>query len=164
MSTVKLLPLLAGTLLLVTNVQAQASTPLEVKRPDGSSVSLSAAQLASLPRVQGRATAHGNSFTYEGSDLRAVLRLAGITPVDSLRGAQLRRVVIFVGADGYSALIALSDLDASIGGRRGILVDREDGKPLHAERGPRRVIIEGDQRPSRWVRQVVRVEVRDVAG
>jgi hypothetical protein len=31
-------------------------------------------------------------------------------------------VVVFIGADGLSALIALSDLDPSIGGRRAILV------------------------------------------
>ena len=153
----------AALLLVAASVHAQPTAPLEVRRPDGSSVTLSATQLAALPRVSGTASAHGNSFAFEGSELRAVLRLAGVTPVDSLHGAQLRRVVLFVGADGYSALIALSDLDASIGGRRVILVDREDGKPLPEKLGPRRIIIEGDRRPSRWVRQVVRVEVRDVA-
>lgn len=153
---------LACVLLAATNLQAQSDAPLQVTRPDGSSVSLSAAQLAALPRVTGRATAHGNAFTFEGSDVRDVLRLAAIAPVDSLRGAQLRRVVIFVGADGYSALIALSDLDATIGGRRVVLVDREDARPLPAEYGPRRIIVEGDQRPTRWVRQIVRLEVVDV--
>jgi len=141
---------------------AQSTAPLAVTRPDGSSVTLEAAQLAALPRVSGQATAHGHTFTFEGSDLRGVLRLAGVTPVDSLRRAQLRRVVVFVGADGYSAVIALSDLDASIGARSAVLVDREDGKPLSAEMGPRRVIVEGDQRPTRWVRQLVRLEVRDI--
>lgn len=60
------------------------------------------------------------------------------------------------------ALIALSDLDESIGARRVILVDHEDARPLPPQRGPRRIIIEGDRRPTRWVRQVIRVEVRDV--
>lgn len=153
---------LACALLAASNLQAQSDAPLQVTRPDGSTVSLSAAQLAALPRVAGHATAHGHAFTFEGSDLREVLRLAAIAPVDSLRGAHLRRVVIFVAADGYSALIALSDLDATIGGRRVVLVDREDARPLSAEYGPRRIIVEGDQRPTRWVRQVVRLEVVDV--
>ncbi len=152
----------AIVLLMATSAQAQTTAPLEVQRPDGSSMTLSAAQLAELPRVSGTASAHGNVFAFEGHDLRRVLRLAGIAPVDSLRRAQLRRVVVFVGADGYSALIALSDLDVSIGARRVILVDREDGQPLPADLGPRRIIVEGDQRPTRWVRQVVRVEVRDI--
>ena len=153
---------LACALLAASNLKAQSDASLQVTRPDGSTVSLSAAQLAALPRVAGQASAHGNSFTFEGSDLRDVLRLAAIGPVDSLRGAQLRRVVIFVAADGYSALIALSDMDATIGGRRVVLVDREDARPLSAENGPRRIIVDGDQRPTRWVRQVVRLEVVDV--
>lgn len=153
---------LALTLLVSTSLQAQSHSPLDVKRPDGATVSLSSTQLAALPRVSGRATAHGTTFTFEGVDLRDVLRQAGVIPVDSLRSAHLRRVVIFVAADGYSALIALSDLDASIGGRRAVLVDREDGRPLGADYGPRRVIIEGDQRPTRCVRQVLRLEVVDV--
>ncbi len=154
---------LAGCLLaLATALQAQSTAPLEVRRPDGSSVTLTATQLAALPRVVGRATTHGNTFSFEGSDLRDVLRLAGVTPTDSLRRAQMRRVIVFVGADGYSALIALSDLDPSIGARRVTLVDRQDDQPLPAEAGPRRLIIDGDHRAARWVRQVVRIEVVDV--
>jgi hypothetical protein len=149
-------------LLCATVLPAQSAEPLAVRGPDGSVQTLSAAQLGSLPRIAGSAAAHDARFTFEGYDLRDVLRLAGVTPVDSLRRAQLRRVVVFVGADGYSALIALSDLDPSLGGRRAILVDREDGRALPSERGPRRVIVEGDRRPSRWVRQVVRIEVRDL--
>ncbi len=149
-------------LLCATTVSAQSLEPLSVAGPAGAVHTLSAAQLQTLPRITGAATAHDTRFSFEGYDLRDVLRLAGVTPVDSLRRGQLRRVVVFIGADGYSALIALSDLDPSIGGRRAILVDREDGQALPTERGPRRIIVEGDRRPSRWVRQVVRLEVRDL--
>ena len=154
---------LVSVALIATNAVAQSSDSLAIRRPDGTSVSLSAAQLSALPRVTGRATAHGNEFSFEGHDLREVLRLGGITPVDSLRGRDLQRVVVFVGADNYAAVAALGEFDRSIGGHRGILVDREDGKPLPAERRPRRVIVEGDVRPARWVRQVVRIEVVDVS-
>lgn len=150
-------------LLSVGSLRAQApADALTVRRPDGTETVLGAAQLSLLPRVAGRAVAHGNAFAFEGTDLRDVLRAAGVTPVDSLRGPQLRRVVIFTGADGYHAVIALSDLDPSIGGRRAVLVDREDGAGLPAERGPRRIIVEGDARPSRWVQKMVRLEVVDV--
>ncbi len=155
--------LLALALVLRTaSLPAQSSEPLTVQGPDGALHTLSAAQLQQLPRVAGTASAHGSRFAFEGYDLREVLRLANVTPVDSLRRDQLRRMVVFVGSDGYSAIIALSDLDASIGARRAVLVDREDGAPLPTDRGPRRIIIEGDHRPSRWVRQVVRIEVRDL--
>lgn len=133
-----------------------------VKLPDGMDRTVSVAQLSTLPRVSGTATAHGTTFRYEGVNLRDVLRAGEFTSVDSLRGPQLRRVLLVVGADGYAAAIALADLDPSIGGRTCILVDREDGAALPADRGPYRVIIEGDVRPSRWVRQVVRLEIVDV--
>lgn len=149
-------------LLGAATLSAQSAEPLAVQRPDGAVQTLSAMQLQALPRITGTATAHETRFAFEGVNLLDVLRLAGVTPVDSLRRGQLRRVVVFVGADGYSALIALSELDPSIGGRRAVLVDREDDRALPSERGPRRIIIEGDRRPSRWVRQVVRIEVRDL--
>jgi hypothetical protein len=133
-----------------------------VRLPDGADRTVSVAQLSTLPRVSGTATAHGTTFRYEGVDLRDVLRAGGFTQIDSLRGPQLRRVLLVVGADGYAAAIALADLDPSIGGRKGFLVDREDGAALPPDRGPYRVIIEGDGRPSRWVRQVARLEIVDM--
>jgi hypothetical protein len=160
-SPMRSLKLALAFVVLAAPLRAQ-SAPLTVKRADGSEMVLSAAQLSALPRITGRAEAHGNAFTYEGSDLRDVLRAAGVTPLDSLRGPMLRRVVLFVGADGYGAIIAMSDLDASIGGRSVILVDREDGAPLPVARAPRRVIVVGDGRPSRWVHQVVRIEILDI--
>ena len=119
-------------------------------------------QLAALPRHHGRAEVHGHGWTWEGVDLRAALRLAGVA-TDSLRGPALSHVVVLVGADGYRATLTLADLDPSLGGRHAWLVDREDGAPLTPARLPRRVIVEGDQRASRWVTQLVRIEIVDVA-
>lgn len=146
------------SLLLATAVEAQ---DLTIKRPDGTSTTITAAQRATLPRITGRATFHDAPVLYEGHDLRDVLRLAGVS-ADSLRGPALRRVVILVGADGYAASISLSDLDPNIGARQAVLVDREDNAPLPADRGPLRIIVVGDKRPTRWVRQVVRIEIVDV--
>ena len=157
------------TLLLVATILsagvsavAHAQTDLTVRRLDGSEVVLRDAMLAALPRVTGTATAHGNSWDWEGTDLRDVLRAAGITPVDSLRAPHLRRVVMLVGADDYRVVLALSELDPGIGGRRAVVVDRESGAALPPNRGPRRIIVEGDASPIRWVRQVVRLEVIDI--
>lgn len=145
----------------VVPAAAQTAAPLTITAPDGREVSLSAATIGALPRTKGTATAHGHDFSYEGTDLRLVLQAVGIA-TDSLRGPALSRVVRFIAADGYSAVLALTDLDPSIGGRRVTLVDREDGKPLPADHAPRRVVIDGDQRPSRWVRQVIAIAVVDV--
>lgn len=157
----RFLPLLLALLVVAPSASAQTATSLTVIGPDGREIALAAATLSALPRAHGTATAHGHTFTYEGTDLRLVLQAAGIA-TDSLRGPALSRVVRFIAADGYSAVLALTDLDPSIGGRRVTLVDREDGKPLPADYAPRRVVIDGDRRPSRWVRQVVTIAVVDV--
>ncbi|MDP1861732.1 MAG: molybdopterin-dependent oxidoreductase [Gemmatimonadaceae bacterium] len=156
--------LLLASLMLTLSapVSAQPSSALVVKHPDGSETTLTTLSLAQLPRLTGRATAHGKSWSWEGVDLREVLRAAGVTPVDSLRGPQLRRVIMLVGADGYRAAIALSEIDPTIGGRRAIVVDREDGAALPQAEGPRRIIIEADVRPTRWVRQLIRIDVVDL--
>ncbi len=146
-----------------TRAGAQAAdTALIVQRPDGSRAALSSAQLNTLPRQQGQATEHARKLTYDGVDLRAVLRLGGLGQTDSLRGPLLRRVVTVVGADGYRVAFALSELDPSLGARRAVLVDRQDGVALASPVGPRRLIVEQDARPSRWVRGVVRLEVSDL--
>ena len=132
---------------------------LVVVLPGGVERTVTGAQLATLPRVRGRAEAHGHAWTWEGVELRGALRLAGLASIDTLKGPALGQVLVFVGADGYRAVLALAELDATIGNRRAVLVDREDGAPLTAARLPRRVIIEGDGRPSRWVTQLVRIEV-----
>jgi Oxidoreductase molybdopterin binding domain len=138
------------------------ATSLTIVDPTGATRILTASQLGSLPRHSGRAEVHGHAWTWEGVELRAALRLAGIA-TDSLRGPALARVLVLVGADGYRATLTLADLDPSLGARRAWLVDREDGVPLTPARLPRRVIVEGDQRASRWVTQLVRIEVVDAA-
>jgi hypothetical protein len=143
-------------------VGRSASAQLVVSLPDQSAKEISAAELRALPRTTGTAIFHADTVQYEGVDLRDVLRAAGLTPVDSLRGRHLRRVVFLVGSDGYSAAIAQADIDPSIGARRVIVVDREDGATLPPERGPQRALVIGDHRPSRAVRQLVRIDVIDV--
>ena len=155
------------TFLLVVTLLASAPTGLfaqdiVVRRVDGSERRLTAAELATLPRVAFEAADHGVATRFEGVELRSLLQLATAGPVDSLRGAALSRVLVLVGADGYAATIALADLDPSIGARRVFVVSRANGKALGENQGPWRAIVVGDGRAARWVRQLERVELIDV--
>jgi DMSO/TMAO reductase YedYZ molybdopterin-dependent catalytic subunit len=104
-------------------------------------------------------TLHGTAIRYEGVALRDVLRAAGVARVDSLRGAALRQVVRLMGADDYTVVIALAELDPSLGALHAVIVDRENGAPLPAATGPFRLIVPRDGRASRAVRQLVRIDV-----
>lgn len=132
---------------------------LVVRLVDGREVHLAAAELAGLPDTAFTALDHGRPTQFRGVSLRAVLARAGGGAVDSLRGPALRRVLVLRGADGYGAVIALADLDASIGGRQAFVVTQENAAPLAAGQGPYRAVVLGDARATRWVRQLARLEL-----
>ena len=122
---------------------------------------LNSERLMALPRASISATAHDKTQRFEGSDLRDVLRAAGVESTENLRGGALRRVVSVHAADGYVVAFALAELDSSIGDRRVLLVNRQDGAALAADQGPWRLVVPSDRRSARWVRQVTRIVVAD---
>jgi hypothetical protein len=137
----------------------QPTASVVVQRLDGSTATLSAAQLRELPKESFTAVDHEKPVDYSGTDVRAVLKAAGVESIEGLRGRQLRRVLLVQAADGYAAAFAFAELDPTIGNKRIYLVDRAAGAPLQAEAGPWRIVVPGEGRPTRWVRQVTRLAV-----
>ncbi len=45
---------------------------------------------------------------------------------------------------------------------RVILATAADGRPLLPDTGPLQIVVPLDQRPARWIRQVTKLEVRNV--
>ena len=138
---------------------ASNALAIDIVLPDARTVALTDRILAKVDRQTLTATAHGKTGTYEGRDLVAVLKAAGVAPVESLKQAQLRTVVTVTGRDGYQAVFAMAELDPTLGGRQVILVDHENGAALAEADGPWRLVVPDDQRPARWVRQVARITV-----
>ena len=129
--------------------------------PNPVSIPLDAATLSALPRETVHADSHGHALTCEGVALVALLRRAGAMPEGELRGAQLARVVRADARDGYRVVFSLGELDPATGGRRVFVVDRCDGKPLGDDVGPLRLLVPGDARPARWVRQLQSITVEE---
>jgi hypothetical protein len=137
---------------------AQGSTPLTVV-VDGTNRPISGEALGRLPRDSIRMSFHGqDAMWFRGLALASALREAGVR-TDSLRGPALATRVVIEASDGYRVVLALADLDPSIGARHVILADHVDGKPLAPDEGPWRLIVAGDQRPSRSARQVKTIKV-----
>jgi DMSO/TMAO reductase YedYZ molybdopterin-dependent catalytic subunit len=139
-----------------------APAQLEIRRDSAPPVVVTAPELAQLPRTEVRATEHGRSGTFAGVPLAAVLRRAGVA-IDSVRGPRTAAVVIITAADGYRAAFSLAELAPDLGGRAVLVADQRDGQPLGAAEGPLRLVVPDDKRPTRWVRQVIRIDVRQVA-
>lgn len=131
----------------------------EVERP----LKLSAADLAKLPRRTVRAKDHsGQEVEFEGVALIDVLSQAGVKFGDQMRGANLARFLVVEAADGYKAVFALPELDPAFTDRVIILADKRDGKSLTESEGPYRVVVPGEKRQARWVRQVTALNIRRV--
>ena len=64
-------------------------------------------------------------------------------------------------ADGYQAVFALPELDPAFNDRVIILADRFDGSPLTARDGSWQIVVVGEKRQARWVRQVVALTIRN---
>lgn len=120
---------------------------------------LSVQDLEGLPKQRFRVEERdGGVAEYEGVTLAEVLAQAGV-PTESLRGPQASTVVVAEARDGYRAVFALAELDEAFSDRQIVLVDRKNGAELPAEEGPYRVIMLGESRHSRWIRQVTCLRV-----
>jgi hypothetical protein len=67
--------------------------------------------------------------------------------------------LVVEASDGYRAVFALPEIDPACTDRTILLVDRRDGKPLSAKEGPLRIVVPGEKRHSRWVRQVIAFKI-----
>lgn len=136
-----------------------AAPPRAPVLPSPVVVPLDAATRAALPRETVSAAAHGETLRCEGVALAALMQAAGAMPAEPLRGAQLGRYVQVDGRDGGRVLFALAEFDPTLGNRAAFLVDRCDGKLLDEQVGPLRLVVPGEVRAARSVRQVQAITV-----
>jgi hypothetical protein len=81
-----------------------------------------------------------------------------------LRRDELQLCVMIVAADGYQVAFSLAELDPAVTDKKVMLAFRRDGKELGEKAGPLRVIIPDERQHSRWVRQVVELQVIRLSG
>jgi hypothetical protein len=132
---------------------------LQVTRSDGTSTTLSAAQIAALPHVTVATKDHDTPAQFEGVPVTAVLGLAGVQLGSTMRGPRFAEALLVEAADNYKVVFALAEFDPDFTSREILLADKRDGKPLDAKEGPWRIVAPGDKRPARWIRQVTSFKV-----
>jgi hypothetical protein len=139
---------------------AQSQASLQLVSESGAITELSLDSLRAMPQVELRGRIHdGPELVFRGPALDAVLALAGAPQGPDLRGPALRLVVLAEARDGYAVVYSLAELSPGLGGRRGIVAVEQDGQPLSDKDGPLRIVLEGEGRPARWIRQLERLRI-----
>ena len=128
--------------------------------PEHAAVKLTAADLSRMPRTMITVTERGKPRKYEGVLLRDILATAGAPLGDKLKGQNMPAFVYLTGHDGYHAVLALAEVEPAIQDNEILVADTSGGEPLSAEQGPFRLIVPEDQRTSRWVRMLEKIEVK----
>jgi hypothetical protein len=151
---------------------AQAGARCAVRTPDGLTIYGAAvtttpftmAALRALPSTTVRAAGHdGVMSDFKGVSLSLQLGRAGAALGDNLRGAGLTQYLVAEAADGYRAVLAYAEIDSTFRSDHVIVAYQENGADLK-ETGPLQLIVPGDLRHGRWVRQLECVRVAQDTG
>jgi hypothetical protein len=147
---------------LLVAVAASAEDPiLRAVAVDGSGHPITAQAWAALPRTSVQAIDHdGKEVAFEGVAAREVLKLLNAPLGKDLRGKNLVFYVLAEAADGYRAVYALTEFDADFTDRIILIADRRNGQPLAEKEGPLRIVVPGEKRQARWLRELVGISLK----
>ena len=147
---------------LLVAVAASAEDPiLRAVAVDGSGHPITAQAWAALPRTSVQAIDHdGKEVAFEGVAAREVLKLLNAPLGKDLRGKNLVLYVLAEAADGYRAVYALTEFDADFTDRIILIADRRNGQPLAEKEGPLRIVVPGEKRQARWLRELVGISLK----
>jgi hypothetical protein len=136
---------------------------IQLLAPGGRAQHLDAAALAHMPSVQVHVsflTEHGaETADYAGATLWSVLQQSGLITSTNPRDREKQAIVV-TGRDGYAVVLAMAEIDPAFEGKQIVLADQVDGHPISG--GELRLVVPSDRRGGRSVRDVVRIEVRNV--
>ena len=145
-----------------TATVAHAQDPiLRLVSLDGVEHPIAAQAWSTLPRTSVQAIEHdGKEVRFEGVAAREVLKLVDAPLGAALRGKNLAVYVLAEAADGYRAVYALAEFDADFTDRIILIADRRDGQALSEKEGKLRIVVPGETRPARWLRELVSIGLK----
>lgn len=149
-----------GRMLAVVAVLMAQTATLRISGAVDRPLELQVAELEKMPHVRVEVKDHdGSAATYEGVLLGELLKSAGATMGEKMRGASMATYVLAEAKDGYRAIFALPELDPGFTDSQVIVAFARNGKPLGENQGPLKIIAPQDKRPARWVRMLEKIEV-----
>ena len=138
----------------------RGQTALVVQGIGGKSVALSAADLSNLPQQAVKAMDRGTPATFEGVLLADVLAKVDLPLGEKFHNTGASYYLVVEARDGYRAVFAWAELDSTFMDKAVYVVTKRDGKPLPDTNGPFQLVVPGEKRAARWVRQVTALKIR----
>jgi len=138
-----------------------APATIQVTGAIKTALTLSAEDLAKMPRATVRTSSNGMETVYEGVWLHEVLKRAGVPQGSELRGKALASYVLAEAQDGYQVVFSLGELDPAIDNEI-LLADTANGKALFGAQGRFRLVVPKDKPGARSVRVLTKIEVVQV--
>jgi len=141
--------------------QEAAAVPavLKVEGAVPNPLSLTAEDLAKMPRTTASLTADGTTSTYEGVLLYDILAKAGWQFGRGMTGKPMASYLIATAKDGYQVVFALPEIDPQFSGAKVIVADKLDGAALPGPQQPFRIVAPEDKMHARSIYSLVKLEV-----
>lgn len=149
----------ATAILLAAASNAAAQYSIDVVAADGRATTVSLDGLERKTVITGD---RGRKTTFEGVAMHDVLSKAGIKLGEALKGKALAQVVLATAKDGYQVAYAIAEVDAAFTDQVVLIADTRDQRPLIADSGPLQIVVPLDKRAARWMRQVIKLEVKQL--
>src|SRR5262245_38941899 len=142
-----------------TAVVAQTTPSIAVTGAVSQPLSLTATDLAAMPRATATTNSNGLATMYEGVWLSDVLKKAGVPFGAGMRGAALAGYVLASASDGYQVVFSLGELDPDMTDAQFLLADKANGKPLAGQNGAFRLVVPEDKHGARSIRMLTTLNV-----
>jgi DMSO/TMAO reductase YedYZ molybdopterin-dependent catalytic subunit len=149
-----------GLLLALSVLPAQdAPAAIQVTGAVKQALTLTADDLAKMPRASLKTTNSGMETVYEGVWLHEVLKRAGAPQGQTLRGKALAGYVLAEAQDGYQVVFSLGELDPTFIDNEILVADTANGKALFGAQGRFRLVVPKDKPGARSVRMLTKLEI-----
>ena len=133
---------------------------LTVSGVTGKTVILTEGDISKLPQQTVKATDHGTPVTFEGVLLRDVLAKVDLPTGEKFHSTAASYYLVAEGKDGYRGVFAWAELDSTFMDKALYVVTKRDGKPLAEKDGPFQLVVPGEKRNARWVRQLTALRIK----
>jgi len=126
----------------------------------GKTIAVTEADLARLPQHSITTTDHGSPATFQGVLLSDVLAKVDLPLGDTYHSTAASYYVLAEAKDGYRVLFAWAELDSSFMDKQIYVVTKRDAKPLPENARPFQLVVPGEKRGGRWLRQLTVITVK----